>query len=228
MCKIYFLDGDVQFNDKLTYASDMRIETTLCPLNAGHPSQHAKYQRWIRPIKVVGPVQRMTDFEWSVYNDVFVETDVVDKLKAAGFSGIDFSPANLCTTTETPIGRQLFELKVTGWGGMAHPSSGIRVQEKCRLCGRTVYGGQTNSANLFDIDKWDGSDFFLIWPMPKYIFITEEVAGFLLKGGFTGINIRELAAFPKSIAGGYSPGHIKDWYDQEKAASIFETDASQL
>jgi hypothetical protein len=220
MSKIYFLNSDVSFNDHLIYTNDMRMETTLCPLNAGLPSQHAMRQHWVRPIKVVGPVQRMTDFEWSVYNDIFVENDIVNKLQSTGFSGIEFRSAELYTTTETPIGRQLFELKVTGWGGMAHPSSGIRVQEKCPLCGRSVYRGHTSAAHLFDIDKWDGSDFFLIWPMPKYVFVTSEVAKFILKERYSGVNVCELGSFPKSIAGGYSPGHIQDWYDKEEAAKI--------
>ena len=73
---------------------------------------------------------------------------------------------------------------------------------------------------LFDIDKWDGSDFFLVWPMPRYVFITEEVAKFILKEGYTGVKIRELNAFPKSIAGSYSPGRIEDWYGIEEAAKI--------
>jgi hypothetical protein len=210
---IYFLEDDVKFDEKLVYESGMRIETRLCPLNAGQPSQHAMRQRWVRPLKVVGPVRRMSDFEWSVYGDILLEQDIIKKLRMAGFSGVEFHPAQLHTTTETPIGRQLFELRVTGWGGIAHPNSGIQIREKCSFCGRSVYSGHINAANLFDIDKWDGSDFFLIWPMPRYVFITSEVANFILKQGWSGVRIRELHKFPKSIADSYSPGHVEDWFD---------------
>ncbi len=220
MRDISFLESAARFEDKLTYTSSMRMETTLCPLNAGRPSQHAMRQRWIRPLQVVGSVQRMSDFEWSVYNDIFVEEDIARKLLSEGFSGFEFRPAELFTTTETPIGRPLFELRVTGWGGMAHPSSGIRIKEKCPRCGRTVYTNWTKAENLFDVDRWDGTDFFLIWPMPKYVFITDEVAKFISREGFTGLTVRALRDFPGSIAGGYSPGHIEDWYEEEQAKKI--------
>ena len=226
MPEVYFLGGDVRFDDKLVYASGTRMDTIPCPLNAGLPSQHAMRQRWIRPIKVIGPVQRMTDFEWSVFSDILVEEDIVAKLQTARFTGVEFQPVQLYTTTETPIGRQLFELKVTGWGGMAHPSSGIRVRETCSFCGRTVYTECTNPENLFDIDKWDGSDFFLIWPMPRRVFITEEVATFMRRAGFTGLKMCSLDSLSKSpslVKTGYTPGHVEDWYDGEKAAEILKS-----
>lgn len=220
MHKIYFLDPTVRFDDKLVFANGMRTETKLCPLNTGLPSQHAMRQHWIRPLRLIGPVRRLTDFEWTVYRDILLEKDIVNKLQSSRFSGIEFQEAQLYTTTQTPIGREVFELKVNGWGGMAHPSSGVRLIEKCSFCGHSVFCGHANPGNLFDIDKWDGSDFFLIWPMPRYIFITNEVADFIRKEGYTGVNVRELHEFPKSIAGKYTPGHIEDWYEREKAVQI--------
>lgn len=223
MRKIYFLNPDVRFDDKLVYTEEMRMDTKLCPRNAGFPSQHAMYQRWVRPIRVIGPVQRMTDFEWSVYRDILLEEDIVKPLMSSGFSGIEFRPAELYTTTETPIGMGIFQLRVTGWGGIAPPQSGIRVMEECPQCGRKVFSGFTNPVRLFSVDAWDGSDFFIIWPMPKFVFVTKDVADWITRPEFSGVCVKPLADFPKPIAGGYSPGHLHDWFDDKRVTEIMSS-----
>ena len=222
MSQIYFLEPDVQFNQKLEYVSGLSMETTLCPLNAGLPSQHAMRQRWQHPLKILAPVQRMTDFEWTVFRDIVIEKDIVDGLQKAKLSGVTFQPVQLYTTTETPIGRQAFELTVTGWGGMARPESGIRVVEECRYCKRRVYSGFTDPSQLFSPEAWDGSDLFIIWPMPKFTFITKRVADFIKQSDYSGLRIKPLEQLPKSIAGGYSPGHLHDWFEGKKLDQIME------
>jgi hypothetical protein len=222
MMEVFFLDPSIRFDDKLEYVSGMRMETTLCPLNAGLPSQHAMRQHWSRPLKVVGPVQRMTDFEWTVFRDILIEEDIVDKLQSAKFSGFEVRPVELYTTTETPIGRRTFELKVTGWGGMASPESGIKVIKECPYCKRRVFSGFTNPHELFSSKMWDGSDFFVIWPLPKYVFVTKKVADFLVGSEYSGVCVKALAKFPKSVSGKYSPGHLSDWFEGQKISSILK------
>jgi hypothetical protein len=227
MHRIYFLDPNVRFDDKLVYTGAMRMETALCPLNAGLPSQHATRQRWTNPIKAIGPIHRMTDIEWTVYHDLLIERDIVEKLQAAQFSGIEFRPAELYTTTETPIGREVFHLKVTGWGGMASPESGIHVIKECPQCKRRVFSGFTDPEKLFTGDAWDGSDFFIIWPMPKFIFVTDRVADWIIKSEYSGVRVKPLEKFQKSLANTYTPGHLHDWFDDAKLAEIMERLGSQ-
>jgi hypothetical protein len=224
MGKIYRLSSSLNVEDKLLYASSMQMKTKLCPAD----STHTIMSRWSRPLKVVGNPRPMTDFEWTVYSDAIVTEDVGRVLKSSGFSGFELKPVEFFSTTETPFGRDSLELKVTGWGGMASPGSGIRILKKCSYCGRSVFSEYTRKNNLFDIDKWDGSDVFLIWPMPRYIFVVEEVAKCVLNSGWSGVCVSEMNELPKLIAGTFTPGHIEDWYDKEKAAEIlteFDGDA---
>lgn len=219
MHKIYFLEPSVRFDDQLTYANHVRRQTTLCPVNSGLPSQHTMRQLQPNPIRAIGPVQRMADFEWTVYHDMLVERDIMEELQAR-FSGFEFRHAELYTTTETPIGREVFQLRVTGWGGIAPPDSGIRVVEECPHCKRQVFSGFTDPNKIFSIDAWDGSDFFIIWPMPKFIFVTGSVVDWIKKSGYSGIRVKPLDKFPKSIAGRFSPGHLHDWFDDDRLAEI--------
>jgi hypothetical protein len=214
MHKIYWLCS--AFEEKLTYASSMRLNSELCRRNP----EHATKQRWSRPIKVIGPVRPATDFEWTVYGDVLLSSQVGKTLHEAGFSGFELRPAEILTSTETPVGREVFELSPNGWGGVAPVESGVRVLEKCPFCKRQVFSGYTNPARLFDLDAWDGSDFFVIWPLPRRIMVTGRVGELFLKSGYTGARVRPLGDLPRAVAGKLGPGHLADWFDGARLAEI--------
>src|SRR5262245_48718290 len=131
MSKIYTLQPDISWKDHLLYTG-MKLETALC----AYDPQHTTKQAWPRPLKVIGPVVQASDFEWTVYLDIVVSRGIAESLKAMGFSGMRFLPVEFHTTTQTPFGREAYELNVTGWGGMAPPASGIRALEECPACGR--------------------------------------------------------------------------------------------
>src|SRR5436305_8189800 len=127
MCRIYWLSRDVKWSDRLRYASAMRLKTDVCPLKPDHSTQ----QRWQRPLKVVCPVVAMTDLEWTVYSDIIIRDDIAAAFRAARFSGAEYYPVELFTTTESPFGGRAVELRVFGWGGVAPPESGVRVLDEC-------------------------------------------------------------------------------------------------
>lgn len=138
-------------------------------------------------------------------------------------SGLSFTEVELYTTTETPIGREAYELRPTGWGGMAPPETGITVQKKCPYCGHTVYNGMTNPHKLSEVQDWDGSDFFIIWPMPKFIMVTSRVRRFLLERGYSGIKTTPLGELRTRDSPGsstFTPGPLADWFDKKKVAEI--------
>ena len=59
---------------------------------------------------------------------------------------------------------------------MAAAESGIRLVERCQTCGYLTYSACNNTEQIIDVTEWDGSDFFIVWPLPKCIFITDRVA----------------------------------------------------
>ena len=223
MSRIYQLEADISWKDHLLYAEGMKLDTVLC----AHDPRHTTRHRWNKPLKVVGPVIPGTDFEWTVYLDLIVNREIVESLKNMGFSGMRFLPVEFYTTTQTPFGREAYELNVTGWGGTALPASGIRVLNECPACKRQVFSEFANPSKLFNFDEWDGSDFFIIWPMPRFIMITGRVRDHILEKGYSGVKITPVDRLQKSIAGGFTPGHIGDWFDERRAKEILNARKSE-
>ena len=131
------------------------------------------------------------------------------------------------TTTQTTVVREAYELNVTGWGGMASPASGIRILKECPACGRQVFSEFSNPLKLFNFDEWDGSDFFIIWPLPRFVMITGRVHDYILKQGYSGVKMTPIGHLQKSIAGGFTPGHISDWFDEQRAREILNARRSE-
>lgn len=229
MCqnKIFRLCADVKFEHKLLYSDRQQIESEVCPVDAGSKAEHSRYQRWVRPLRVIGPVRPLTDVEWTVYGDMLVPREIALAFQSVEFSGFKVRPVELFTTTETPIGREVFEVQIAGWGGHAPLESGIRVLTECPVCKRRVYTGFSDSTKLFNFDSWDGSDFFVIWPMPRYIFVTGRVREYMLKERFTGVRFEPIDKLVPSGLGRlassssrFSPGHLRDWFDKDRVEQI--------
>lgn len=214
--KIFWLSSSVRFEDQLRYASPMRLDTELC----SHRPEHAMRSRWIRPLRVIGPIQPLTDFEWTVYGDVIVTNEVAESLRNAKFSGVEFLSTRFYTTTETPFGRASLELQVNGWGGIAPTESGIQEMERCPYCKNRVFSAYTRPERIFDIEGWDGTDMFLIWPLPRYIMVTGRIRDFILDSKYTGVRFRKLGELPPAVAGTLTPGNLRDWFDEERVRAI--------
>jgi hypothetical protein len=89
------------------------------------------------------------------------------------------------------------ELCVSGWGGLASPESGIREIERCAVCGYLRYSSVVNPDKLVDQKNWDGSDFFLVWPLPGFVFVTEKVVNLFSRHKLTGAQF--VQKFPPSV-----------------------------
>jgi len=123
---------------------------------------------------------------------------------------------------EQPQAPRLNELIVTGWAGMAPPESGIKLIEHCEGCGHTVYSAWTNPERLIDSSQWDGSDFFVVWPLPWRIFVTERVAKVLRDNRLSGIALKPSSdlVFSPNIIPTLSTGRLSDWMPEERARQL--------
>lgn len=215
---VYCLTTTLKFDDQLCYTKTARAEKIQCTRLPAHNSLN----RWRRPLAVIGPIRPLTDFEWTVFGDIIVAPHIVADLKAQRFLGIKYNLVNYYTSTETPFGREGYELQVTGWGGYASPESGIRLTTECPICGRAEYSEVKDKERIFDKRQWDGSDFFIIWPMPRKVFVTARVRNYLLKQDYSGVKVRPLNELRFNTVGltGFSPGHLEDWFDDDKVEEI--------
>ena len=123
---------------------------------------------------------------------------------------------------DQPQPPRLSELVVTGWGGMAPPESGIKLIERCEGCSHYVYSAWSNPQNLIDSSQWDGSDFFVVWPLPSHIFVTECVVRVIRDNRLSGIVLKPSGdlVFPPETIPTLSTGRLSDWMPPERAREL--------
>lgn len=216
MEQIFWLQSDVRTDDRLPYLETAKFDVQLCDKDR----THSKYQRAKRPLQIIAPINPRTDFQWTVFGDCVVTSEVKNAFEEAQLTGIEFNNIECHTTTGLRLEQEVFEMVVTGWGGVAPPASGVHVVEECQYCGRKIYSGYSNPSLLFDLDAWDGSDLFLIWPLPRYIMAVLAVKNVVEQRGFSGATLASLEKLPKVIAGTLTPGHLGDWFEQTKARQL--------
>ena len=168
-----------------------------------------------------GPQRRLTgrtvqDFVWTWQSECLVQDDVLKLFKASGLTGYEVKPVkarfNRASERECP---RLWEIIVTGWAGLASAESGIKLVERCNACGDLGYSGCNDPERLIDVSRWDGSDFFMVWPLPKYTFVTDRVAQIIRDNRLTGAILKQPREL--DLSGGFGPGRLSYWMPQERA-----------
>lgn len=150
---------------------EIEMDTIVCPLKPEH--QHAGPRRSPLSVSVAGVAG---DMVWTWYSECLFSEELVDLVRRERLTGLEFHPASVRGPSGAPFGRQYWEVAVRGWAGMATPESGIKLQYDCPECGHLCYSAFADASRLIDERDWDGSDFFMVWPLPKFIFVTQRVA----------------------------------------------------
>lgn len=174
-----------------------RSERYVCPANPAHTFSGKR----LGDLHLLLPNAELQDFAWSWYSDCLIQDKVLRELNLQGFTGFEARAVHVRweQASDRPLPK-LWEIQVTGWGGIAPPESGITLVEKCEVCGRRVYTPFTDPKYLVDEQQWDGTDFFMVWPLSRF-FVTDRVASFVRGKGFTGVEILALPemCFPKHV-----------------------------
>jgi uncharacterized protein CXXCG len=202
------------------WADEMDEETwelVVCPANKGHQRGGKR----LMDLSVVLPGKDVEDFVWTWYGDFLIQDHVLSFLKEQRFTGFEVKPVRARfkkKSVEPPP--KLWELVVTGWGGMAPPESGIEMTYHCEACGLTRYSGLSNPDNLIDERRWDGSDFFIVWPLPGFIFVTDRVANAIKDKGFSGVVFT--ASIDLRPTDGLGAGRLSYYMPEQRAREIGE------
>src|SRR5690606_25609299 len=143
--------------------------------------------RRVGNLRIVLPTRQSTDFVWTWYSDLLVREKALEILIEAEITGFVTNPAEARYRNGETAADTVREMVVTGWGGMAQLSSGIHFDEEeaCAGCGMLRYTGLTHSENLIDESQWDGSDIFMVWPLPKFQIVTERFVDVVRKHRLT-------------------------------------------
>jgi len=165
------------------------------------PSHEAWSGRRLSPLSLKLGAPALNDFVWSWFYDVVINDRILEILLNHGDSGFETRPAPArARRKRDPAVPPLHELIVTGWAGLAAPESGLYVKEACPKCHFRSYGIERPD-RLIKSTTWDGSDFFMVWPLPQWKFVSERLAEILRRERATGIKLRpaEEITIPHSL-----------------------------
>jgi hypothetical protein len=191
-----------------------------CRLNPGHQRAGKR----VSELAVVLPSLSPKDFVWTWMSECLIQDHVLDLFRAEGVTGFEARRARARFRDEPAIRPPgLWELVVTGWGGVAPEESGVRLDEKesCGACGLLTYSNFINPSRLLDRSQWDGSDIFLVWPLPKLIFVTQRVARLIQSHELRGAILQrpeELQPSVKTV----SPGRLSYRMPEARARELGE------
>jgi hypothetical protein len=193
-------------------------EITLCPITEGM-NQH-------RSSRVMGDLrlevkhndaQQLVIFGW--LEGPVVHAQLLEELAKRGFTGYRLRPATVRFRNGL-LSSDYSELIVTGWAGVAPTESGIQLIEACSGCGYKKYSSLKDAEKLIDWAQWTGEDFFMVWPLPKYVLITRRVADALAElkvKSYQLENMLEPRESAFSIAHGYSVGALSQFLPEDLA-----------
>lgn len=187
--------------------------------------------------KVLLTSKKITDFYATWFGPQWLIQDRVLKLfQEEGFTGFEVYPLetdvlirqkreSLCDDVigvkakdieqmEVP---KLWEMLVTGWGGVARPESGMRLLDPSG-----EYSEWTDASLIMDEKQWDGSDFFIVWPIPFNIFVTDRVAKFIRRNKLTGARLVPVEQMEPLSSSSCGPGKLHQWLPEQKARELGE------
>jgi hypothetical protein len=185
----------------------------VCSLNPGH----ARRGHRLSSISVTVPWKQPPDVLHS-FVEWLPQKHVVETLRREGVTGFTTTPATaVMKRALDPV--TVCELKVIGWGGVLPTWTGVALEQRCPECHWKRYSAFTGDLDLIDLDDWSGSDFFMIWPLPAYVFVTRKVREIFKRRGFSGVRFSR--QFPSGgEAGGFSPGGLSGWLPEDRAHAI--------
>ena len=199
---------------------EMDIETIVCPANDGH--QHPGKR--LTDLSVTLPGHCVEDIVWTWYSECLLTDRVLELFRASGFTGFDVKPVKATYRRTKGQPPRLWELVVTGWAGVAPSESGIRLIEHCPACGHRVYSAWLHPEKLVVPSQWDGSDFFMVWPLPGQVFLTDRVEQTIRAKGLSGYILErpEALVWPSSVIPHISPGRLSYHMPEERARELGE------
>ncbi len=198
-----------------------KIETDRikCPINDGHQRGGKRLSN----LSIVIPDGQTEDFVWTWQSQLLLQNRALHLLQEFGVTGFDVKPVTARYKKSTEVPPKLRELVLTGWAGMANPASGIRLDstKSCPVCGLLHYTNLARPEYLIDAAQWDGSDFFMVWPLPKFVFVSDKVVQIIREQHLTGLGVERVSDMTTGDSG-FGPGRLAYWMPENRARELGE------
>jgi hypothetical protein len=162
------------------------------------------------------------DFTWSWMGDILVSQHVLDLFAKHRVTGFETRSAEVIYPDSAKVQPpELFDLVVTGWGRLAAPEAGMKIVKSCPDCGDKTYTIADRS-RLIDSDAWDGSDLFVVWPLPRFRFASDRLANLLRQEKVSGLKLIPASEIPNRPEATVSPGRLASHMPAERARELSE------
>jgi hypothetical protein len=156
-------------------------------------------------VKVAGAAG---DIVWTWYSECLFSDRLVNLLQSERIKGLAFRSATVLAPSGKPLAQSYQEVLVTGWAGMAPAESGIRLEESCPGCGHLQYSCFTDPSKLIRDAQWDGSDFFIVWPLPGFIFVSSKIETLFRRHNISPRRFMPMSELKCGSYSGISPGRL--------------------
>jgi hypothetical protein len=162
----------------------------------------------------------LDEFIWTWGGDCIIREDVCGEFKKDGITGFMVKPVVIKKRGIVIGDIKYYELITIGWAGMAKRESGISIREECRACRYRMYSGVDKPAEIIDIGQWDGSDVFMVWPLPRYRFITEKVVSIMEVKRYRGARVANIGELRMKRGETLTPGRLGNYMPHERAERL--------
>ncbi|HET9408154.1 MAG TPA: hypothetical protein VFO39_13020 [Candidatus Sulfotelmatobacter sp.] len=200
--------------DTMKGAPEEKHEILRCPITDEHLDGSRRVSELALQVK-----HNHTDESiiWAWVDGCVIHQRLLEEFAKREFSGYRLRPATV-RFRDGAISKDYRELVVTGWAGVARPESGIRIVKSCRVCHWKNYSDLRDAEQLIDWSQWTGEDFFIVWPLPKFTLITEQVAHLLLELGVRSFALRGLQDLnPLGLKFGFTVARLSNFLPQDLA-----------
>lgn len=198
----------------------MDMEQVICPIDPGHQRGGKR----LGDLNVELPSGSVQDFVWTWYSECLIQDHVLATFLNERFSGFEVKPVVAKFKSGAKGIPVLWELVKTGWSGMARPESGIERTLYCDACKHAKYSGIKDGSQLIDESKWDGCDFFAVWPLPGFIFVTQRVVDCIRDHRLTGVVPKPVDTMSGvGLDSGLGGGRMSYWMPESRAHELGKT-----
>ena len=197
-------------------SDDIELEQIVCSVNSGHQRAGARKT----PLSVILDSPIEAGFVWTWQGDCLITDEVLQMFRENNFTGFKTTPVKVSRGKNSIDVSNLHELQIVGWGGVAPTTSGVRLTNSCAGCSLLEYSCFTDANKLISTDAWDGSDFFIVWPLPRYVFITDRVATAIKQSLFSNVRLQHLGDLKCPDNSMLSPGRLSYWMPKDDAVRL--------
>ncbi len=198
-----------------TWNSSVSLTSITCNLNPGHQRVGPRVGQL--SVELNKKVMK-NQIAWTWYSNCLVSQNSLEVFRNASLTGFDIQSVEI-TQKGSIVDHSFSELLVTGWGGVAPEACGVKLLESCPACGLLRYSAVTDWNHLIDLDAWDGSSIFMVWPLPKYIFLTEKAAEIIKILGGDSTDVIPIGDLEPQ-KGELSPGRLGNWLSEHRIEEL--------